>query len=87
MSKDQKALWRLLSGSSDGNIHFNEVTSILDRLGFNLRIKGDHHIYTHENIPEIINIQPNGSMAKPYQVKQIRTILIRYGMTGEASGV
>ncbi len=87
MSKAEKSIWKLLSGLSDSNIHFNEVTAILGRLGFNLRIKGDHYIYTHENIPEIINIQPKGSMAKPYQVKQIRTILIRYGMTGEVDGV
>jgi hypothetical protein len=27
---------------------------------------------------EIINIQPDGSKAKPYQVKQIREIIVKY---------
>ena len=43
-----------------------------------VRVKGDHHIYTCKGLPEIINIQPKGNMAKPYQVKQIREIILRY---------
>ncbi len=44
-------------------------------LGFEKRIKGDHFIYFYKNFPENINIQPNGNMAKPYQVKNF---LLKY---------
>lgn len=37
-------------------------------MGFDCRTKGDH-IYTYKNLPEIINIQPDNGMAKPYQIK------------------
>jgi hypothetical protein len=50
----------------------------LSRLGFSERIKGDHHIFTRENVEEIINLQPNGAKAKPYQVRQVRGIILRY---------
>ena len=52
-------------------------------LGFSYRTKGDHFIYTNSDIYEIINIQPDGKMAKPYQVKQIRKILINYALEGK----
>ena len=29
---------------------------------------------------EILNLQPKGSMAKPYQVKQVRNIILRYNL-------
>lgn len=80
MSSEDKLLYKLISGSSDQNLHFSDVVNILNRLGFVCRIRGDHYIFSHESIDEIINIQPKGSMAKPYQVKQIRSILIRYNM-------
>ena len=53
------------------------------RLGFEERVRGDHHIFVKENIAEIINLQPKGSKAKPYQVKQVRSILTKY-MLGDA---
>lgn len=31
---------------------------------------------------EIINIQPDGNKAKPYQVKQIRNLLVKYRIGG-----
>jgi len=41
-------------------------------------MKSDHHIYYHDSIVEIINIQPIGSEAKAYQVKQVRNIILKY---------
>jgi len=76
MSKHKKTLLKILSGFSDYNIDFQELLSLLDYLEFDLRIKGDHYIFTKENIIEIINIQPIGNKAKAYQVKQVRNILI-----------
>lgn len=47
-------------------------------LGFEERTRGDHHILTHDGVVEIINLQPRGSLAKPYQVKQVRQLVFKY---------
>ena len=47
-------------------------------LSFKSWIKGSHHIFYHENLPEIINIQEKNGKAKAYQVKQIRNLIIKY---------
>ncbi len=75
MSK-KKILDKILRGTSDENISFNELCALLVSLGFQERVKGSHHIYSFPGIEEIINIQPNGSNAKGYQVKQIRNLIV-----------
>ena len=77
MSKYQKLLNVILRGVTDNSLSFMELCSLLDRLGFSERIKGDHHIFTKQGVEEIINIQPKEADAKPYQVKQIRNISLR----------
>jgi predicted RNA binding protein YcfA (HicA-like mRNA interferase family) len=59
------------------SISFSELCSLLEWLGFKKRIKGDHHIFYKEDVEEIINLQPKGSLAKPYQTKQVRSILMK----------
>lgn len=54
------------------------------RLGFMERVRGSHHIFNLDGVDEILNIQPRGSMAKPYQVKQVRGVIIRYRLGTEA---
>jgi len=74
-------LLRVLRGSSDANIRFSELQTLLSRLGFAERIKGSHHIFTREDVAEILNLQERNSKAKPYQVKQVRKILVQYKLT------
>jgi len=81
MSKFEKNLIKILSGTSDANVTFAELCNLLDKLGFDKRIKGSHHIYFKNGIEEIINIQPKGSKAKPYQVKQVRNIILQYKLS------
>ena len=71
----------VMSGQRDQNIRFADLCSLLTRLDFQRRIKGDHHIYYKDGITDIINIQPLGNKAKAYQVKQVRTLIKRYGLT------
>lgn len=78
MGKYAKLLQKILSGASDNNIKFSELCQLLDKLGFVQRVKGDHYIFTREDIEEIINIQPKNNKAKAYQIKQIRNIIIKY---------
>ena len=77
-----KILELVLRGSSDANIPFRDLCHLLLKLGFHERVKGSHHIFWKESVAEIVNLQPKGSKAKPYQVKQVRFILLKYKMGG-----
>ena len=83
MSKFEKTLLKILSGFSDRDISFSELCGMLKYLGFEERIKGSHHIFFKEGIEEILNIQPKKTKAKPYQVKQVRNIILEYRLRGE----
>lgn len=78
MAKHKKTFTRVLSGTADANIAFADLRNLLLRLGFDERIRGDHHIYTQGDVQEILNLQPKKALAKPYQVKQVRTLILRY---------
>lgn len=83
MGQQDKLVTKILDGSSDANIHFNELRALLSRIGFAERIRGDHHIFTKEGVAEILNLQPKGGKAKPYQVKQVRQVIVKYKLAGE----
>lgn len=78
MSKHEKLLIQILRGTSDANISFEGLCGLLKHLGFNERIKGSHHIFTKDHVEEILNVQSKGTKAKPYQVKQVRNIILKY---------
>jgi len=78
MSKFLKLLSKVLSGTADSNLSFDELCRLVSNLGFEERIRGSHHIFSKEGIEEIVNLQPQGNKAKPYQVKQIRNIILKY---------
>ena len=83
MGTFEKLLNKILQGTSDKNILFIDICNLLKSLGFSERIKGDHHIFTRDGVEEILNLQPKQSKAKPYQVKQVRNILVKYRMVME----
>ena len=83
MSKPAKTLDRVLRGSADANIRFDDLRALLTHLGFAERIRGGHHIFTRDGVAEILNLQPRGGNAKAYQVKQVRGVLTSSGLAGE----
>lgn len=75
----RKVLESVLRTRSDANIRFNDLCRLVKGLGFDERIKGDHHIFTRDGVEEILNLQPRSDgKAKAYQVKQVRQIVSRY---------
>jgi predicted RNA binding protein YcfA (HicA-like mRNA interferase family) len=74
----EKTLDKMLRGDSDANIRFEELCHLLQAKGFRMRVSGSHHIFTLTGVMERINIQREGSKAKPYQVRQVRKILANY---------
>ena len=78
MSKHAKLLDKILLGTADANIPFDGLCHLLQRFGFQMRVRGSHHIFYMPGVEEILNLQPRGSSAKPYQVKQVRNVILRY---------
>ncbi len=74
---------KILSGTKDKDIDFLDIEKVLLKFGFQERINGSHHIFYKDGINEIINIQPIGSKAKAYQVKQVRQIILKYRLGGD----
>jgi hypothetical protein len=78
MGQHDKLLLRVLRGTSDASIPFDGLCQLLVSFGFQERITGSHHIFSKEGIQEILNLQPKSSKAKPYQVKQVRNVILKY---------
>jgi hypothetical protein len=79
LAKIDKILLKVLGAKSDSNIDFVDIVNLLIYLNFNERIKGSHHVFSKDGIPEIINIQSiDNNKSKAYQVKQIRNIILKY---------
>jgi len=79
MSRGKKLVAKILEGRSDANFAFDELCFVLERAGFTRRAgKGSHRIYFKDGVAEILNYQPRDGKAKPYQVKQVRDLILKY---------
>jgi hypothetical protein len=78
MTGHGKFVKRLMSGRSDADIKFDDLCTLLKLLGFTMRVRADHHIFSKDGIVEIINLQPVNAKVKPYQVKQVRNLIRAY---------
>lgn len=83
MGKYQKLLFQVLRGTSDANVAFDDLRQLLLRLGFEERKRGSHHTFRKAGIEEKINLQRDDSKAKPYQVRQVRAVILKYRLGGE----
>ena len=78
----ERTLQRVLSGASDANIRFDDLVGLLRSLGFEMKVKGSHHIFRKAGVEEKPNLQREGSHAKPYQVRQVRATILKYHLGG-----
>ena len=83
MGEHEKLYEHIMLRRSDSNVPFAGLCALLKRLGFEERIRGDHHIFAMSGVEEILNLQPNSGKAKPYQVKQVRGAILKYNLTLE----
>ena len=83
MSKWDKLLERVLRGTSDASISFDDLCGLLERLGFERRTRGSHNVFRRAGVTEKPNLQRAGSKAKVYQVRQVRDIVLRYRLGDE----
>ncbi len=78
MAKTDRLIQKILQGRSDASIGFEELCTLLKSLGFEERIRGSHHIYRRSDVEERLNLQREGAKAKPYQVRQVRAVILKY---------
>ena len=72
MSKAEKLFEKLMSAQSDANFSFDDLSTLLAKLGYTARkTKGSHIIFQRGS--SFLNLQPStGGKAKAYQVRQVR---------------
>ena len=79
MTKLDKLLRKILNNARD--VSFDDLIKLIKAFGFKLeRTKGSHHIFSHQQISELINIQNVKGKAKPYQVKQFIALIERHNI-------
>jgi predicted RNA binding protein YcfA (HicA-like mRNA interferase family) len=56
----------------------NDLCGLVKRFGFEERTRGSHRVFRKEGIEEKINLQRDDDKAKPYQVRQVRALILKY---------
>lgn len=82
MSRHDKLLAQILGGRADANVGFDSLRALLRHLGFEERTRGSHQVFRRAGVAALINLQCDGDNAKVYQVRQVRAVLVEYGITG-----
>jgi predicted RNA binding protein YcfA (HicA-like mRNA interferase family) len=78
---NRKRLLRRLASGAFKNVSFSDMKSLAEGFGFRLdRVSGSHHIFVHEGIPELVNLQEVRGEAKPYQIRQFLKLVERYNL-------
>jgi predicted RNA binding protein YcfA (HicA-like mRNA interferase family) len=78
---DERKLLNSLARGAVANVSFGDLCSLAEGLGFELRrVSGSHHVFTHPDIPQLINLQSVRGQAKPYQIRQLMRLVERYDL-------
>ena len=83
MNQHERLLQTILRRRSDANIRFSDLRALMKYLGFEERVRGSHHVYRKRGIAEKINLQGRGGLAKRYQVRQVRQLILKYTLGGD----
>jgi predicted RNA binding protein YcfA (HicA-like mRNA interferase family) len=78
MGKWEKLTRQIVEGKSDANIAFDDLVNLLLHFGFEVRTRGSHHVFRKAGVSEKVNLQRDGNKAKPYQVRQVRSLILQH---------
>jgi hypothetical protein len=84
VARIEKVLEQIRRGNADANIAFAQMRRVLQTLGFPERVRGSQCSFARDGVEAILNLQPKGSKRKPYQVKQVRHVILKYRLPGES---
>ena len=75
----RKTLQKIGNGSR--NVPFHDMVRLVVRVWVPLvRINGSHHIFSHPQIPKLVNLQDVNGEAKPYQIRQVLGLVETCGL-------
>jgi hypothetical protein len=78
--KPRKRLERLVDGHLR-NVDFQDFVRLVEAFRLRLdRTKGSHRSYLHARLPEVLNLQPHRGEAKPYQIRQLLSLVESYNL-------
>ena len=76
----RRLLRRLMQGSLN-NVAFDDFVDLVRAFGYeHFRTHGSHHLYTHSEVPELLNLQSQRGEAKPYQIRDFLHYVEEYGL-------
>lgn len=75
MSKLQKLIEKILD---DRDISYHDAETILLKLGFDLDIRGSHHIFRKNGYPRNISMKRRSHLL-PYQIRELKEVLRDHG--------
>ena len=78
MNRHERLVRTILRGRSDANVRFADLCALMRYLGSDERVHRGHHLFDKAGIVEIVNLQSHGGRAKPYQVRQVRQLILKY---------
>jgi hypothetical protein len=77
MTKHEKLLQSVFSVTT---LRFDEACKIAELIGFSRKGgQGSHVVYGREDEKTLLNFQNRNGMIKPYQVRQLRDMVKKYG--------
>ena len=84
---NHRALLARLVRGEVRNVRFGDFTGLVRDFGFTFsRQDGSHHIYSHPQVRELVNLQEVGGEAKPYQIRQVLRLIERYNLNMREDG-
>jgi predicted RNA binding protein YcfA (HicA-like mRNA interferase family) len=75
MSKFEKLAKQILEGRSTS---YQEAESVLSKLGFDLRIRGSHHVFAKKDYDKNVSLKMRSQLL-PYQIRLIQEVLKDHG--------
>ncbi|MEM7577248.1 MAG: type II toxin-antitoxin system HicA family toxin [Planctomycetota bacterium] len=81
MAKEDKRFARIANNPKD--VKFRDFVAAIEACGFEfIGQTGSHQRYRHhEHRRALLNIQPRGGKAKPFQVRQFLALVAEYNLT------
>lgn len=75
MSKIEKLVKKILSGQS---VSYDEVEKLLLRLGFDLNVRGSHHVFRKNGYGKNISLKRRSELLA-YQLEDLKEVLKDHG--------
>jgi hypothetical protein len=79
---DPRRLLARLARGDVANVSYSDMARLVEAFGFELRrTSGSHHVYSHRDVREFLNLQDVRGQAKPYQIRQFLRLIERYALS------